>query len=397
MHLVLAYRHPLLRIAIYLAIRLHAKERIVFRRRILSITQSTDYPILLHTMKHIIENPENSHINAVKSLLARSDRAIIISPFISNDAVDMLRSKLARLKSLTLVTTFKREGCDQIKKTPVFRSLFSICGAKGTFLSIKIDNKLHGKVYIGIKKRQYIGAIITSANFTRNGLVANHEWGYYIEDFNEISQLSERILKDTVCDIDNTALTTMEKAICDLGISDNLVRPKVGIDLLDMVRPTHISHGDKITFWLKPLGTIDNPIAQETKFDYNPFRMTFARGVKSIKEGDVIIAYAVKARRILSIFTATSNKGMIDHFENEREKRWPYFVMCDNRAVQFGANWGKINLSLDSLSKSFLDSHPQSFLHHESKTLSVFQWGLDRLRINREFAEYIIDEVINNQ
>ena len=348
-------------------------------------------------MNHIIENLYNTHINAVKLLLSRSDQAIIISPFISVDAVRMVEKNLARLNSLTLVTTFKRDDYDQVKKIPVLRSLFSISEERSMALSVKVDNKLHGKIYIGIKKEQYIGAIITSANFTRNGLVANHEWGYYIEDFNEISQLSERILKDTVCDIDNTALTTMEKAICDLGISDNLVRPKVGIDLLDMVRPTHISHGDKITFWLKPLGTIDNPIAQETKFDYNPFRMTFARGVKSIKEGDVIIAYAVKARRILSIFTATSDKGPIEHFENERDKRWPYYVMCDNRATQFGANWSKMNLSLDSLSKSFLSSHPQSFLHHESKTLSVFQWGLDRLRINREFAEYIIDEVINNQ
>lgn len=346
---------------------------------------------------HIIENPKNPHINAVKSLLARSGQAIIVSPFISDDAVGMFRKEFAKLKSLTLVTTFKRADYDQIKKIPIFRSLFSSCDAKRTALSIKIDNQLHGKVYIGIKEGQYIGAIITSANFTRNGLISNHEWGYYTEDSQEIRLMEEQITQDTECDIDRDALSTMEKAISIWGLSSSATHPKVGIDLLDMVRPAHISRGDKITFWLKPLGTIENPIAPEIRFDYNPFRMTFARGVKSIKEGDNIIAYAVKSRKILSVFTATPEKGMIDHFEKEREKRWPYYVMCDNRAMQFGANWSKMNLSLDSLSKSFLSSHPQSFLHHESKTLSVFQWGLDRLRISREFAEYIIREVISQQ
>lgn len=346
---------------------------------------------------HIIENPKNPHINAVKSLLSRSDQAIIVSPFISGDAVGLLKKELVRLHSLTLVTTFKRADYDQIKKVPVLRYLFSICDARRTSLSVRVDNQLHGKVYIGIKSGQYIGAIITSANFTRNGLVANHEWGYCIEDSNEIRLIAEQLLQDTECDIDNEALAIMEKAISDSGLSGGAVHPKADIDFLDMVRPAHISWGDKITFWLKPLGTIENPIAPEIRFDYNPFRMTFARGVKSIKEGDIIIAYAVKSRKILSVFTATTEKGMIDNFENEREKRWPYYVMCDNRATQFGANWSKMSLSLDSLSKSFLSSHPQSFLHHESKTLSVFQWGLDRLRISREFAEYIIREVISQQ
>lgn len=345
----------------------------------------------------IIENLKDSHVNAVKSLLSRSDQAIIVSPFISSDAVGMLKKELSRLNSLTLVTTFKRDDFDQIKKIPVFRSLFSIYDAKRTMLSLRVDNKLHGKVYIGIKSGKYIGAIITSANFTRNGLVVNHEWGHYTEDSYEISQMTKQILQDTECDIDREALAIMEKVLCNSGLPDNTVRPKVSIDLLDVVRPIHVSYGDEITFWLKPLGSIDNPISLEAKFDCNPFRMTFARGVKSIKEGDVIIAYAVKARKILSIFTATPEKGMIGHFENEREKRWPYFVVCDNRTIQFGANWSILNLSLDSLSKSFLNSHPQSFLHHESKTLSVFQWGLDRLRINREFAKYIIEEVIKHQ
>lgn len=266
---------------------------------------------------HIIENPKNPHINAVKSLLARSDQAIIVSPYISDDAVGMFRKEFAKLKSLTLVTTFKRADYDQIKKVAVLRYLFSICDARRTSLSVKVDNQLHGKVYIGIKSGQYIGAIITSANFTRNGLVANHEWGYCIEDSNEIRLIAEQLLQDTECDIDNEALAIMEKAISDSGLSGGAVHPKADIDFLDMVRPAHISRGDKITFWLKPLGTIENPIAPEIRFDYNPFRMTFARGVKSIKEGDIIIAYAVKSRKILSVFTATPEKGMIDHFEKE--------------------------------------------------------------------------------
>lgn len=348
-------------------------------------------------MASLIENSISTHLKEVKRLLTKSDRAIIVSPFISSDAINLLEKKLCRLDSLVLITTFKRSDFDQIRKIPVFRALFSICIENETDLSIRIDNHLHGKVYIGIKKGRYVGAIITSANFTHNGLQSNHEWGYCIENTDEITLLAEQILSDAEYSIEEVDITELEKTVQKLGLTDKSARPQIPPNLLDIVRPKHILVGGKRTYWLKPLGTIENPISAETKFDDGLFRMTFAKGRGSIKTGDIIISYAVKSRRILSIYTATSDDGIIKDFEDERYKRWPHYIVCENRSTQFGSNWAKINLSLDSLSDSFLNSHPKSFLHHESKTLSVFQWGLDRLRINNDFGEYIINEVFNQQ
>lgn len=59
-------------------------------------------------------------------------------------------------------------------------------------MKIHLNNKLHGKLYfsLGIENKSMI---LSSANFTINGLIKNHEWGVKISDPDIIDDILEEI------------------------------------------------------------------------------------------------------------------------------------------------------------------------------------------------------------
>ena len=61
---------------------------------------------------------------------------------------------------------------------------------------IRIDNMLHGKVYIFKNNDAPFAAIITSANLTQHGLRQNHEWGCLVEDAKAIGCMEKQLLVD---------------------------------------------------------------------------------------------------------------------------------------------------------------------------------------------------------
>ena len=127
----------------------------------------------------VVNNCRGNHIEEVKDLLANSNKALIASPFISLTVIDKMKNWLTfGFQELTLITTLKEKDPDQLRKVPVLMELFRLKKTRGFHLTVKIDNKLHGKVYIGKRDSNYTGAIVTSANFTENGLENNHEWGF---------------------------------------------------------------------------------------------------------------------------------------------------------------------------------------------------------------------------
>lgn len=343
----------------------------------------------------IIDNSTGSHFKEIKKLLRSCSEILIASPFISEDGVDEIVSCLSnRVETVTIVTTFKPENYDQVKKVPVLQKLYSALTYKSITVYIKIDNKLHGKVYIGKKGDHYSGAIITSANMTDSGLFRNHEWGSLIDSPSVVSRIYDQIINDTECIITNESLSVMAKMIDDKGLSEHNNKPNNITNLLDIVVPKHFLNVHGVTFWLKPYGTIDNQILPTMKFNEDCFKMTFARSVNRIREGDVFIVYAVGSRAILSVFEATSDKGSIESFPDKRAERWPFYVMCVNKTPQFGNHWSKSAISISSLIEKYVQLHPLSEIRPGSQNISVMRRGLDRLRLNKEFAEFVVDEVL---
>ena len=69
-------------------------------------------------------------------------------------------------------------------------------------------------------------------------------------------------------------------------MSGAFFKTNTDLNVLDLVSPQRMpSKRDSVTYWLKPYGTIDDPVPDTMKFDEDSFDMTFARGVKNIKEG----------------------------------------------------------------------------------------------------------------
>lgn len=349
---------------------------------------------------HIIDNTRNNHRKEIKHLFSKCSKILIASPFISDEGIEFLKkSGPEKFDKVTLITTLKAKDGDQLKKVPVLLKLYSLFDQtpSSSTLSIHVDDRLHGKVYIGQRRNLFIGAIISSANFTGNGIERNHEWGVYIDDPGEVESVYSQVLNDTVRTVDNGDLVKMKRWFDNHTVMPS---PKTNTDLnvLDLVSPPQVpSKKDSVTYWLKPYGTIDEQVPDTMKFDEDPFDITFARGVQNIKEGDVLVVYAVGSRKILSVYVSTGVWDKKKTFKSPREERWPYFVVCSNLTKGFGAKWPQESLTLDNLRDSYLDMHPNKEVRPGSKDFRVLQWGQDRIKLEREFTEYVIDEVMKCQ
>ena len=349
---------------------------------------------------HIIDNTRNNHRNEIKHLFSRCSRILIASPFISDEAIDYLKEcGLEKFEQVVLITTLKAKNGDQFKKVPVFLKLYSMLqqGSSSCKLSIHVDDRLHGKVYIGQCGDRFVGAIISSANFTGNGIERNHEWGVYVEDEVLVEQVYNQVLNDTVRSVGVQDLEKMKEWFDKHSIKSSF-KDNTDLNVLDLVSPQHEpSKKDFVTYWLKPYGTIDEQVPDTMMFDEDPFEMTFARGVQNIKEGDVLVVYAVGSRKILSVYVSTGVWDKKKTFKSPRVERWPYFVVCRNLTTGFGAKWPQESLTLDSLRDSYLRMYPNKEVRPGAKDFRVLQWGQDRIKLDREFTEYVIDEVMKRQ
>ena len=131
----------------------------------------------------IIDNITISHNQSILSMLTSADQMILVSPFLTEDFYEFIHD-VAELgvKSLLLVTTIRDNSPDLFKKANSLYSFCTSCVQNGINFEVRVDNKLHGKIYIALKSSSPIKGIITSANFTDNGLKYSHEWGVEVDD-----------------------------------------------------------------------------------------------------------------------------------------------------------------------------------------------------------------------
>jgi hypothetical protein len=143
----------------------------------------------------IINNLESAanHLEEIKQLANESDELIFFSPFCYPNFEGFFNEILhEKIKHITFVTTLNFNSEDVFNKSESFLSFATILKNKNIACSIKIDNKLHGKLYFFLNDGKKKKAIITSANLTDNGMKTNHEWGYLIEDAKQINDLFEQ-------------------------------------------------------------------------------------------------------------------------------------------------------------------------------------------------------------
>lgn len=350
-------------------------------------------------------NSNNNHYSRIKELVLKSDSIIIISPFLMGDFHTFFNDlNLDCLSHIHLITTLKPKSFDQINKTNsliTFVDLPIFNNDKVDF-KISINNRLHGKVYIFKKMDKPFNAIITSANFTESGLSYNHEWGIEISDLEEIQKIEESIISSI--EIDNITKDEVFK-LAEVANSFLEKKPTVEIRDIDLDLSSYLNNNnstkkfdDSINYWLKPIGSTENPIELSRKFDEIELHLHFSKlRPTGVKINDILICYGVGTGKILSIYKATTlpNKASGEEIEDEDWKeRWPWYIKGENLTIKYGTNWSKFNFNIGLLANEYLNQNASNtILANGSRSLGGLKWGKDKLRLSIDFARFIIDKV----
>ncbi len=352
----------------------------------------------------IINNLANTHRDKIYSLLTQCEEIIIVSPFLLEDFKIIFnnQSNFPLLRKIKLVTTLKPNDLDQIRKIRSFESLLSVNKSFGIDIEISIDNKLHGKIYI-FKYVDSKKGIITSANFTNQGLNNNHEWGVLISDITHIEFLESEIW-DCV-EYNKLARKEIEAIIEEINkysFPENPQEiPLIDIDLttlLESKRKNKIEILENPTFWIKPIGTSQDPVHSDWVFSEINTHLTFAKYPASVNIGDILLAYGVGDRRIVSIYKISDRSFRISQEEIEKEpwrERWPWCMPCENLSPKYGVEWSNFNLYIGSLASEFIHTNPTENLTSRSQSLGGLNYGHDKLRLNKKFAKFIISKIEN--
>lgn len=338
----------------------------------------------------VVNNCRGNHIEEVKDLLANSNKALIASPFISLTVIDKMKNWLTfGFQELTLITTLKEKDPDQLRKVPVLMELFRLKKTRGFHLTVKIDNKLHGKVYIGKRDSNYTGAIVTSANFTENGLENNHEWGFYVNDQNVITGIHHQIFEDATVELAEKDLMKMKQWM-EENQAEDVKSPTVDVSFIDMIEKP-IVNKTGLTYWLKPLGKSPDPVPPTRLFGEGEHQITFTtKNPRGIAEGDILLVYSVVSQQMISVFEATDKRGVLTEFDNPGDERWPNYIWCKNLSPEYGANWPVKGLTFRKLREEFLKRYPTKSVLPSGNKLNGMQWGADHIKCIPEFAEYVL-------
>lgn len=356
----------------------------------------------------ILSNISGSHHKRIKALIKQGgDRLIITSPFLASDMLDFLKGfDFHSLKSVELVTTFKRQDPEQLTKPKQLLDLQQYFKVHHPSVKVKIhvDNDLHGKTYVLTNQNEH-SAIITSANFTHNGLEKNHEWGVYLSHSDQLSNLVDEIF-DAI-EYSDLTVTQLEEAVeiakkyqSEKAREVNI--PNYKIDILSIVYFSEETPDKEPRYFLKPIGTSDDPVLQKEQTDYSELRQNlhfFQKGPKSVKQGDIVITTGIGCGALLSYFKVTGSLLRVsdEDVTNEPWKgRWPWYVEGRNQSPNFGGAWWKYNIKRSDAVEEFLQCYPQIPVTNSGKfSLGALNYGKDRVQITKEFGEFLISKIEN--
>jgi HKD family nuclease len=348
-----------------------------------------------------------NHRSIFLSLITKSTQIMIASPFLSQE-LDVFLEKLgcSNVKDIVLLTTLKENDVDQIYKMKSIIALKSFANKNGIKLGIKINNRLHGKVYLFVNNKNIFRGIVTSANFTENGFIKNCEWGIEIDNKSSLNDLEKNVFMTSM----NTTLTeeALNKIILHYQnyISQNRDVEKINIKKIDLSLMKDIGLQDRpiifknITYWLKPIGVTGNPVKEGEKYNDDPERLEFSQKKPSgVHKDDIIIAYGVGTGRILSIYQVLSTEpdyaSREEIEEEEWRERWPWSVEGKNLSKKYGSIWWKMDLYITSLAKKFVHDLKMPVTKAGSNTLGALNFGKDRVKLSPEFGNYLVNLIFD--
>ena len=269
----------------------------------------------------IIDNINTTHNLSILSMLSTADHMILVSPFLTEDFDEFIHD-IAKLgvKSILLVTTIQDNSADLFKKANSLYSFCFSCVQNKIDLEVRVDNKLHGKIYIAVKNGVPYGGIITSANFTDRGLSHSHEWGIEINDSIALQKIIDDLMKVCTAPLSVQEIESIVKSIDDY-LKDNpqAKEPKLSLDVTQHIKGKlknpepekpaieMIEFPEDTRFFIKPLGAKETPFEPTRVISDTTTEIGFSnRRPNQLRVGDILICYGVGVKKLLGYFRITT-------------------------------------------------------------------------------------------
>lgn len=347
----------------------------------------------------IVDNLNSNHNVSIKSLITVGDHLILVSPFLTTDFDEFIHDTAELgIKKITLVTTLKDCTPDLIKKADSLRSLFFACQENNIDYEIRLDDKLHGKIYIALENGIPKRGIITSANLTSNGLKYNHEWGVEIDDSDAIqkviddvfsvstSPLSLKELNDIYSVVDEYRQQNPQEKEQKLDIKiGHIFKSKLPVKIVEKVVDKYKEFPTGTKFFIKPVGSSDDPIDETWVFNPKVHEMHFSkRRPSAVRPGDILICYAVGTTKLLGYFEVLDEPFKLP----DNTLRWPWAVNISNQCPDYCLKWWKVDNTLSNLMVSYGSGKELTYVGGTS--LGALNFGADKIRLNDDFAHYLI-------
>lgn len=337
----------------------------------------------------ILKNEKKSnHLSCLEKRSTQADTLIIVSPFVADD-ISKLLNNISTIKKITLYTTLQKYD-DTARKAISLYKFYEHCREKAIDLSIKVDDNLHGKVYLFYNGSEPKGFVITSGNFTENGLLNNHEYGLCIED--EEKQKEMRDIIESIntydlsyiqlCEIYNDALKFIEK-------HPLIQQEKFKINKLTDEKPS-ATQNETVKYFIKLIGTTKNPFSEKRKLN-NIDTFGFSKKPKKIQKGDVLLLHGVGPSSIVGYYRVISDEP---YEEQNCKDRWPWKVKAECCSPQLRSSWRDYKLKTQDLIAEFKQKKPEEHITQVGgDTLGALQYGLDKIQITKEFAQFVIGKI----
>ena len=355
---------------------------------------------------NITSNLTQSHGLIISELLSASFNELFwVSPFLTSDFDSLFKkSNFSNVSVITLVTTLKKNDQDQITKPKSLKSFYQLMHEKCPNAKVKvhIDNSLHGKIYI-FKNQDDYKAIVTSANLTRNGLYANHEWGLCIDDTSTIKELQSEVLE--CIDYSDISESLVDRLVVFTN-QNKKIHPEwnekiiPSSDILEAVYNQGKNTNKEPRYYLKPVGVSEDPILKEDRQDFSDLHQDLdfsKKGTGSIQAGDIIITTAVGCGCLLSYFQITGSPKEATYEEQQSipwKQRWPWHIEGRNLSEKYGGCWWEHDLDRKLLMDLFIERHPNKPVTKSGGyTLGTINFGSDKVEITKEFSDFLIEKI----
>jgi hypothetical protein len=270
----------------------------------------------------------------------------------------------------------------------------SYCRENDIDIHIWHNDMLHGKAYLLYRDRTENGFIISSANFTKNGLVNNHEFGVFIDNKMLQQEMMGRINEINFSELSEKQVAyLLEKA---KGFErDNATHDKAPVfkasDHFD-IRPS-IKTESRCRYYLKPLGSVERPVYEGYTIIADN-ELGLSKKNKNISKGDIFICHGVGPSKILGYCQVMTDRPVIR--EDDPDDRWiyKYPTMCISK--EYSSHWWEYDLRTLDLVEEFVSKKGEG-IHVTAAggdTLGGLKWGAQIIELSKEFAGFVIDKML---